>query len=152
GRLLVQMIVGDQDRDRTADHFDGVVAEYARRTLVPAGDDTVQVLAYDGVLRRLDDCHQMLRDVRSLSRGFSAVRRDASQEAFAHRARRRSRSGRNVLRGGRQIHSHSFGLSTYACSANPMTLEPDRRSSPPRAILSPKGNASPRGLFPPSSL
>jgi hypothetical protein len=55
GRLLVQMIRRDENRDGLADGLVGGVAEDALGPLVPAHDDAFERLADDGVVGRLDD-------------------------------------------------------------------------------------------------
>ena len=54
-RLLVQPVPGDQLEHRLADDLLGGIAEEALRPFVPAGDDAVEVLADDGVVRRADN-------------------------------------------------------------------------------------------------
>src|SRR3546814_5168175 len=54
-RFLVLMIRWNQDQDRLADDLVGRIAEEPLRTLIPARDDAVEVLAYDRVVGGLDD-------------------------------------------------------------------------------------------------
>src|SRR3546814_16444121 len=49
------MIRWNQDQDRLADDLVGRIAEEPLRTLIPARDDAVEVLAYDRVVGGLDD-------------------------------------------------------------------------------------------------
>src|SRR5690606_8132804 len=48
----------DENRNGLADRLLGRVPVHPLRTSIPAGDDPVQVLAQDGVVRRLDDRRQ----------------------------------------------------------------------------------------------
>ena len=50
---------GIRSGDRLADDFAGGVAEQPLRTSVPGGDDAVEILADDRVVRRLDDRRQL---------------------------------------------------------------------------------------------
>src|SRR5690606_31604076 len=49
----------DQHRDRPADHLLPGVSEYSGRALVPGRDDSVQVLAEDGIVRTGHDRGQV---------------------------------------------------------------------------------------------
>ena len=59
--LLVELVRRNQNHDRFADHLFGGVAEDAFRPAVPAGDDAVEVLAHDRVIRVFDDRGEPLR-------------------------------------------------------------------------------------------
>jgi len=47
--LFVVTIWRNKSHDRPANHFVGGIAEYSRSSIVPTGDDTVDVLAHDRV-------------------------------------------------------------------------------------------------------
>jgi hypothetical protein len=55
GRLLVDVVFGEEGGDGLADDLLGRVAEDALGPLVPTGDDAFERLADDGVVGRLDD-------------------------------------------------------------------------------------------------
>src|SRR3546814_3876096 len=59
--FFVVAVGGNQDRHRLPDLFLGGIAEEPLRAAVPACGDAVEVLADDGVVRRLDDGGQALR-------------------------------------------------------------------------------------------
>src|SRR5208283_3452693 len=68
-RLLVLSLLGDDERDRTADRFRGGIAEQALRAPVPAQNNAIEILGKYGVVRRLDD----RRIMQSLSDSWSAL-------------------------------------------------------------------------------
>src|SRR5262249_47918684 len=53
--LFILATIGDEQRDRFADHLLGGVAKQLLGSAVPAGDDAVEVFADNGVVRVLDD-------------------------------------------------------------------------------------------------
>src|ERR1700722_17658652 len=55
GAFFVLPILGDDDHDRAPARLFGGVAEDALSTFVPACDQTVEVLAHDRIVARLDD-------------------------------------------------------------------------------------------------
>ncbi len=50
-RLLVNVIVRNQDRHRLADHFAGRITEHALGSPIPAGDDSLKGFGDDRVVR-----------------------------------------------------------------------------------------------------
>src|SRR6266446_4697647 len=76
-RFLVVAFRRDENRDRFADHLFGRVAEEPLCSPVPSGDDAVEVLAYDGIIRGLDDGGTSLRCVRGLQRLINCRRESA---------------------------------------------------------------------------
>jgi hypothetical protein len=50
-RLLVGMILGYQDRDRPTENLLGLIPEEPLSACVPAGNDAIQVLADNGIVR-----------------------------------------------------------------------------------------------------
>src|SRR5262245_1679153 len=61
--LLTLAFGRNDNRDRLAYDFLRPIPEQALRSLVPAGDDAVEVLAYDRIVGRLHDRGQMLGDL-----------------------------------------------------------------------------------------
>jgi hypothetical protein len=58
GRLLVAAIVGNDEVDRSSDRLMRSVTEDPFSAAVPCLDDSVQILADDGVVGPLDDCRK----------------------------------------------------------------------------------------------
>src|SRR5690606_2830249 len=107
-RLLLPAIGGEEAPDRLPDHFGGRVAKDALGAGVPGGHDTVEVLADDRVVRRIDDGGQPLRESRGPALHGEVARHldraDDMAEAVANRRDRdRDRKARAVL-------AHAFGL------------------------------------------
>ena len=53
--FLSLAILGDNSPDRAADHFTGRLAEDSFRSVVPAGDHSVQIFADDRIVRVFND-------------------------------------------------------------------------------------------------
>ena len=81
--LFLNTVRRNQHRDRLADRFPSRIAEQALGAPVPAGDDAVQILADDGVVRGIDNrAQQQDGSLGAFPRGdvlvknrYSAVRR-----------------------------------------------------------------------------
>ena len=56
--FLIAPIPRNNNCDRLPDCFFCGVSEHALRALVPARDDAIEVLAYNGVVTELDDCRK----------------------------------------------------------------------------------------------
>src|SRR5579864_8902703 len=67
-RLVILQFLGDDQRNRLADDFLSRIAKQPLRAFVPAGNNSVQVLAGDCILRRLDDRSQTTLCFLSLAR------------------------------------------------------------------------------------
>ena len=65
-RLFVEPVRRDQDRDRLADRFLGGVPENTFGGGIPGADDSIEVLADDGVVRGFHDGNELLRGLRRL--------------------------------------------------------------------------------------
>jgi hypothetical protein len=77
-RLLVDALRRDQDGHRLAGGFLGRIAEHALGAAIPGLDDAVEILADNGVVGRLDDGREPLREKfrRCFQRARRAPRRD----------------------------------------------------------------------------
>src|SRR4051812_48291214 len=67
----------NQKCDGLADDFFGRIAKDALRTIVPTGDDAIQVLRDDCVITGLDDCREPLCHLRAAP-AFGDVPREAA--------------------------------------------------------------------------
>jgi hypothetical protein len=59
-RLLVEQIRRNQDGDRPADDLRGFVSEQALGSAIPGPDDSIEILADDGVVGGFDDRGEVL--------------------------------------------------------------------------------------------
>jgi hypothetical protein len=65
-RLFVHAIPRDQDGHRLADGFLGRIAEHPLGAAIPGLDDAVEILADNGVVGRLDDGREPLREIQEM--------------------------------------------------------------------------------------
>jgi hypothetical protein len=104
---------GNDDADRSPDHLLGFPAEHPFGGLVPGDDDSVYILADDGIVGRLDDRGQaergrVRRGLRDHERHCSRGRRRLRNSEPAPAARRSSEPGSGFGMGG---------LWPYGCTA-----------------------------------
>ena len=78
----------NDDANRLADRLRSCVAKHALGGCIPRQDDSVQILADDGVIRRIDDLGEMPRR-KIVGRVFhlSAARKEGPGQSVSHRER-----------------------------------------------------------------
>src|SRR5215475_14288894 len=68
-RFFIVPVGWNQKRNRLADGLVGRIAEEPLRALVPARDDAIEVLAYDGVVAGFDDGRELLQSLLAFAQG-----------------------------------------------------------------------------------